>query len=242
MENTDRPGRVTSNGGVELLWIPDGRFRMGSPEGEGYDDERPAHEVEVRPFYLGRYPVTSEEYARFMKANPDVEEPAWWSDRRFNQARQPVVGISWNEARKFAEWAGGRLPSEAEWEYAARAGTATEYWWGEDIGTNRANGVGTGSPWSGEQTSPVGSFEPNPFGLYDTAGNVWEWVQDSWYGTYDGAPADGSAWEAGGDARLRVIRGGSWNDGPGYLRSASRDRWTPVNRDNYLGFRLAQDV
>ena len=242
METTDRPVRVTSNGGVELVLIPAGRFRMGSSEGEGYGDERPAHGVDVRPFYLGRYPVTNEGYARFMEVNPDVEEPAFWSDRKFNQARQPVVGVSWDEARRFAEWAGGRLPSEAEWEYAARAGTTTEYWWGDDIGSSRANGAGTGSPWSGKQTSPVGSFEPNPFGLYDTAGNVWEWVEDLWHDGYRGAPGDGSAWEDGGPGGRRVVRGGSWNFEPGFLRSADRSGLAPDFRNFALGFRLAQDL
>jgi len=137
---------------------------------------------------------------------------------------------------------GGRLPSEAEWEYAARAGTSTQYWWGDDIGSNRANGLETGSPWSGEQTSPVGSFEPNPFGVYDTAGNVWEWVQDLWHGNYNGAPADGSAWEVGGDGGRRVIRGGSWFIEPETLRSASRFGGSPGYRLYLLGFRLAQDV
>jgi len=102
--------RVTEPGGVELVLIPGGRFRMGSPEGEGHDSERPAHEVEVRPFYLGRYPVTNEEYGRFLQANPKTKEPEYWGNRQFNQSRQPVVGVAWDEACRFAEWAGGRLP------------------------------------------------------------------------------------------------------------------------------------
>ena len=233
--------RVTDPGGVELVLIPGGRFRMGSPKGEGYDSERPAHEVDVCPFYLGRYPVTNEEYGRFLQANPKAKEPEYWGNRQFNQARQPVVGVAWDDACRFAEWAGGRLPTEAEWEYACRAGTATSYWWGVEIGTNRANGDGSGSQWSNKQTSPVGSFEPNPFGLYDTSGNVWEWTQDRWHDDYRGAPADGSAWESGDEAR-RVIRGGSWIDKPDDLRSAYRFGSLTGSRFGDIGFRLAQDL
>jgi formylglycine-generating enzyme required for sulfatase activity len=233
--------RVTQPGGVELVLIPGGRFRMGSPEGEGYDYERPAHEVDVRPFYLGRYPVTNEDYGRFLQANSKAKEPAYWGDRQLNQSRQPVVGVAWDEARRFAKWAGGRLPTEAEWEYACRAGTTTAYWWGNEIGSNRANALGSGSPWSGKQTSPVGSFEPNPFGLYDTSGNVLEWTQDRWHGDYRGAPADGSAW-ASGDESQRVTRSGCWIHLPYQLRSAFRDRSNPDYRTNGLGFRLAQDI
>jgi formylglycine-generating enzyme required for sulfatase activity len=229
--------QITQNGAVELLLIPGGRFRMGSA-GER-DSEQPVHDVEVKPFYLGRYPITNEEYARFLQANSDVAEPLFWSDRRFNQARQPVVGVSWHEACRFAEWAGGRLPSEAEWEYACRAGTTTAYCWGDEIGHNRANGGESGSPWSGKQTSPVGSFPPNDFGLYDTHGNVWEWCQDHWHDNYLGAPRNSMAWEDVGSQR--VLRGGSWGSIPSTLRSAYRFRSYAVNRYDNIGFRLAQD-
>ncbi|TAN51704.1 MAG: hypothetical protein EPN21_05935 [Methylococcaceae bacterium] len=234
------PTCVSDQGGVELVLIPGGRFLMGSPNGVGNADERPQHEVEIQPFYLGRYPVTNEEYARFLRANPDMKEPKLWGDRLFNQARQPVVGVDWEDARRFAEWAGGRLPSEAEWEYACRAGTTTAYWWGDDIGINCANCRGSGSQWSGRQTSPVGAFEPNAFGVYDTSGNVWEWLQDGWHGNYYGAPTDGSAWYAGGDSSRRVVRGGSWITNPRSLRSAYRDGYTTGEADDNLGFRLAR--
>jgi formylglycine-generating enzyme required for sulfatase activity len=233
--------RYTANGGVELVAIPGGRFLMGSPEGVGHDSERPQHEVEIRPFYQGRYPVTNEEYARFLQANPDAPEPRYWGDRRFNQARQPVVGVSWEEACRFAAWAGGRLPTEAEWEYACRAGTSTLYWWGDGIGENRTNCLDSSSPWSGKQASPVGSFAPNPFGLYDTHGNVWEWVRDNWHENYQGAPKDGTVSDADGCGR-RVVRGGSWSNAPANVRSANRNWNDLVNRFYYVGFRLAQDA
>jgi len=208
-----RPTRITQQGGVELVLIPAGTFHMGSPasDAEGYKHERPEHKVQVPAFYLGRHPVTNEEYGRFLKANPDVEDPRYWGDRQFNQARQPVVSVSWQDAQRFAQWAGGRLPTEAEWEYATRAGTATRYWWGDELGKNNANCAGCGSPWDGKQTAPVGSFQPNVFGLHDMLGNVWEWVQDCWHESYKGAPTDGSAWgkQQGGDCARRVIRGGS---------------------------------
>ena len=235
------PTRVSENGGVELVLIPGGRFLMGSPKGVGSADEHPQHKVKIQPFYLGRYPVTNEEYARYLQANPGVKEPEFWADRQFNQARQPVVGVSWEDACRFAAWAGGRLPSEAEWEYAARAGTTTKYWWGDEFKQNRANCMDSGSQWSGKQTSPVGSFEPNSFGLYDTAGNVWEWVQDSWHDSYSGAPGDGISFDAGETGR-RVIRGGSWSIKPAWVRSAYRGGIDPGNRDSHIGFRLAQDL
>ena len=235
--------------------IEPGSFLMGSPEGKGKADEHPQHEVKIEPFYLGCYPVTNEEYERFLQANPDVQEPKYLADRRFNPKRRPVVGVSWRDAKRFCEWSGGRLPSEAEWEYAARAGTTTDYWWGDDPGrnranywwgdapgTNHANYMDSGSSWRGKQTSPVGLFEPNPFGLYDTAGNVWEWVQDAWHDDYQGAPIDGSAWDADyANGVNRVLRGGSWLDRAGYVRSACRFRDGQGTRYDFIGFRLALD-
>ena len=241
-----QPVRMSKNGGVELVVIPGGAFLIGSlsDDSEAYDNEHPQHKVEVRPFYLGRCSVTNEEYARFMQANADVKEPAYWAERNFNQARQPVVGVSWEDAQRFAEWAGGRLPTEAEWEYAARAGTTTRYWWGGKVGRNNANCDGCGSQWDNKQTAPVGSFAPNPFGLHDLLGNVWEWVQDCWHANYQDAPSDGSAWgkKQDGDCAQRVIRGGSWVNFPWLVRSAYRLRLTPGSRYYDLGFRLAQDL
>jgi formylglycine-generating enzyme required for sulfatase activity len=245
-EAESRTSRITPNGAVELILIEGGRFLMGSPttDSQARESEQPQHEVSLSPFYLGKYPVTNEEYARFLAANPDVKEPELWSDRRSNGPRQPVVGVSWDEAKHFAEWAGGRLPSEAEWEYAARGGTTTRYWWGDEFETKRVNCEDSGSEWSGNRTSPVDAFPPNPWGLHDTAGNVLEWVADCWHENYEAAPEDAAPWlqSGGGDCGRRVLRGGSWLDGPWDVRSASRSRFTPDSRDYGVGFRLALDI
>ncbi len=238
--------QVALRSGIELVRIEGGTFLMGSPRSdtEGHSTEQPQHEVAVSAFLMGRNPVTNEEYGRFLQANGKVREPSYWSDRRFNGPRRPVVGVSWEEAKAFAEWAGGRLPTEVEWEYAARAGTTTRYWWGEEFEPKRVNCRDSGSEWSGAQSSPVNAFPPNGWGLYDTSGNVWEWVQDCWHETYDNAPGDGSAWMggAGGDCGRRVVRGGSWSDPPRSVRSAYRDRSGSADWFNIGGFRLTQDL
>jgi formylglycine-generating enzyme required for sulfatase activity len=131
--------------------------------------------------------------------------------------------------------------TEAEWEYAARAGTTTAYSWGDEIGEGNANCYGCGSEWDAKQPVPVGSFKSNAFGLYDMHGNVLEWVEDTWHKSYEGAPVDGSAWLEGGDA-LRVVRGGSWDDDPRSLRAASRGRYSADLRSSRIGFRLARTL
>jgi formylglycine-generating enzyme required for sulfatase activity len=166
---------VTENGGIELLRIPGGTFLMGSPDTEEgrFDDEGPQHEVAVPSFYMGRYPVTNEEYARFLEANPDVQEPEYWSDRSYNQGRQPVVGVKWDEARRFAKWAGARLPSEAEWEYAARAGTTEPYLEGADEAD--LDRVAWYSENSSDRTHPVGEKRANARGLLSTTSAASRW-------------------------------------------------------------------
>ena len=213
---------------------------MGDLDGGGWEDERPVHTVSfAEAFAIGRHAVTFADYDRFVLAKNQRKPTDYWG-----RGNMPVVDVSWDEAVAYARWLAEqtgkpyRLPTEAEWEYAARAKTETAYWWGKDIGQNRANFDGSGSPWSGKQTAPVGSFPPNPWGLHDTAGNVWEWVQDRWHGDYQGAPTDGSAWEQGDSAR-RVLRGGSWGYDPRYARAACRDVGGPGSRDDFIGFRLA---
>jgi formylglycine-generating enzyme required for sulfatase activity len=162
----------------------------------------------------------------------------YWADRQYNQPKQPVVGVSWYDAKKFAEWAGLQLPSESQWEYACRAGTTTRYFTGDSQADLDQAGWYAGN--SGDKLHPVGGKEPNAFGLYDMHGNVWEWCEDQWHESYEGAPKDGSAWvdrEKGAD---RVFRGGAWCIIAVICRSAYRDWDRPDNRDDGLGFRLVR--
>jgi formylglycine-generating enzyme required for sulfatase activity len=162
-----------------MVIVPAGIFRMGDIKGSAY--ERPVHTVNfAQAFAMGRYTVTFDEYDYYAKS-AGISLP---DDQGWGRERRPVMNVSWQEAVAYAQWLAEQtgklycLPSEADWEYAARAGTGTAYWWGDAIGSNRANCSGSGSEWSGKQTAPVGSFKPNPWGLHDTVGNVWEWVQD----------------------------------------------------------------
>ena len=224
--------------GYELVRIPGGTFMMGSEKSEkdSFDDERPAHKVTVETFHMGRYPVTNAEYERFLKENPDMKEPDYWGDRQYNRPEQPVVGVSWHDAKKFADWAGLDLPSEAQWEYACRAGTTTRYFTGDE--KKDLNKAGWYDNNSGGRLHPVGEKEPNRFGLHDTHGNVWEWCEDDWHGNYDGAPEDGRAWTDEPRGSLRVVRGGAWHYSAGFCRSAVRDCGDPSGRLVGLGFRL----
>jgi formylglycine-generating enzyme required for sulfatase activity len=234
--------------GPEMVVIPAGTFMMGSPDSESdrYDDEGPVHEVTIaRAFALGRHPLTFEEYDRFCVAT-GREHPG---DEDWGRGRLPLINASWDDAVAYCAWLSTetgrayRLPSEAEWEYACRAGTTTIRWWGDEVGEDRANFGNWGNEWGGKQTSLVDAFAANPFGLNDMLGNVHEWVQDCSHDNYEGAPADGSAWleASGGDCGRRVIRGGSWFDRPWLVRSANRLRHTPSHRSGLIGFRLAQN-
>ena len=169
------------------------------------------------------------------------------NDIGWGRGRRPVIYVSWNDAKRYVRWLSRktgkayRLPSESEWEYAARAGTQTVYSWGDEIGVNRANCRGCGSQWDDSKTAPVGSFGANAWGLHDMHGNVREWVEDCWNGSYAGAPADGSAWRAGNCA-VRVLRGGSWSGRPSNLRAADRNWYTTGNRNFNRGFRVARTL
>ena len=227
------------------------------PSGAGVDDEAyhnetPQHEVHIRRgFRMGVYEVTLGQFKQYIAAaGRDDLLTDDFIKYNGNGDRAPVVAVSWHDAQDFIIWLSKkegtwayRLPSEAEWEYAARAGTTTRYSWGNAIGRNRANCDGCGSEWDDKHPAPVGSFAPNAFGLYDMHGNVWEWVADCWHDSYEGAPTDGSAWMSGcGSGVLAVVRGGSWNYFPLYLRSAVRRRFTPSIRFYSFGFRLVQDL
>ena len=233
--------------GPEMVALPAGSFRMGSPSDETgrYGDEGPVRRVTIsQGIAMGRYEVTFADYDRFVSAT-GRESPY---DKGWGRGRRPVIYVSQEDAQAYAAWLSAqtgktyRLPSEAEWEYAARAGTTTRYSWGDEIGVNRANCRSCGSEWDNEQTSPVESFEPNAFGLYDMHGNVWEWVADCYHYNYKGAPADGSAWTTGCDEAKAVLRGGSWNFNPRGLRAAYRGRSSPSLRVGNGGFRLVQDL
>ena len=234
--------------GPVMVRVPAGCFQMGSNKGDkdAQSDEFPSHEVCFnKEIAIGRYEVTFDEYDRFAEQTKR-EFP---NDGGWGRGKRPVINVSWEDAQAYAQWLSDqtgsnyRLPTEAEWEYVARAGTTTAYWWGNDVRKDQANCDGCGSQWDLTQTAPVGSFGENPFGLHDTAGNVYEWLQDCWHANYDNAPTDGSAWKEtnAGDCGRRVIRGGSWYDVSGRLRSAFRNSFNSVRRANYHGFRLAQD-
>ncbi len=225
---------------LEMVYIPGGTFMMGSPEGEGCQEEKPQHEVTVSSFFMGKYPVTQAQWRAIAKdasaasgAIVGVARDLDPEPSRFKgNDRRPVECVSWYDAVEFCQRLSTktgrnyRLPSEAEWEYACRAGTTTPFHFGETITTNLANYDGNYTYGSGskgkyrQKTTPVGQFSPNAFGLYDMHGNVFEWCADTWHDNYEGAPTDGSAWIAGGDRDRSPLRGGSWAAYPEVCRSA----------------------
>jgi formylglycine-generating enzyme required for sulfatase activity len=255
--------------GPELVLLPTGRFQMGSPEHErriamaagsqpGWlARELPQHWVGIeRPIAMGRHPVLVGEWREFVRATgwrPSGEVN--WEAPGFAQTeRHPVVGVNWFDAIRYVRWLSAatgrryRLPSEAEWEYACRAGTRTAFSCGDTISTEQANYDGNFTYNGGERgvyrrgTTPAGMFAPNPWGLFDMHGNVWEWVQDVVHENYEGAPNDGSAWEEGGDAARRILRGGSWLYNPRYLRSALRNGFSAVLSNDIVGFRVVREL
>jgi len=229
--------------GPEMVWIPAGPFQMGDIQGGGSDSEKPVHSVSItQDFAMGRYEVTFAEYDKFAEATgrKKPEDEGWGRDNR------PVINVSWDDAVAYTQWLSQqtgqkyRLPTEAQWEYAARGGTDTKYWWGNEIGKNRAACDGCGAKWGWDakrMTAPVGSFMANPFGLHDTVGNVWEWTQDRYSSKYysSSPPHDPSGPSTG---RERAYRGGGWLNVTTYCRAANRARHSPDNRYNGLGFRL----
>ena len=234
--------------GPAMVVLPTGSFRMGSPSGETDRDrdEGPLRTVTIsKRIAMGRYEVTFAEYDRFVAATSGRRP----KDRGWGRGSRPVIDVNWNEAQAYATWLSAqtgkpyRLPSESEWEYAARAGTETAYSWGNEIGVNRANCDGCGSEWDNTQTAPVGRFAANAFGLHDMHGNVYEWVEDCYVDSYAAAPIDGSARSSGCGSDVRaIVRGGSWYTYPRFLRCALRDWSSPSYRFADFGFRLVQDL
>jgi len=259
----------------EMVVIPAGSFRMGDLQGGGDNNEKPVHTVTIpRAFAVGRYEVTRGEFAAFVNESGysagggcyTYTGSKWeksgsknWRSPGFRQTdRDPVVCVNWGDAKAYVGWlsrkAGKdyRLPSEAEWEYMARAGSTAKYGFGDAESSLCAYGNAadrdTSFSWKnkscsdgyGERTAPAGSFKPNAFGVYDTIGNVWEWVEDCWHGSYQGAPSDGSAWTTGGQCGRRVLRGGSWVDVPWLARTALRNWVSTVDRGYDYGFRVAR--
>ena len=237
---------------LRLIQIPAGRFRMGSPpQEEGRDsDEGPQHEVALEGFWLGQTAITQTQW-RVVAGWPKVEQELEKDPSHFQGDGRPVEGVSWHDAMEFCRRLSQRtgrtysLPSEAQWEYACRAGTTTPFAFGETISPELANYDATVSYANGPkgvkrgETTPVGSYPANAWGLQDMHGNVWEWCLDHWHDSYAGAPADGSAWvsKAGADAH-RLLRGGSWVDDPRFCRSAYRVFYHPDNRNYDWGFRV----
>jgi len=238
----------------EMVALPGGEFWMGSPEGEAERSKQdgPRHRVTLKPFAIGKYEVTFAQYDAFAQAT-GRQKP---SDEGWGRDQHPVINVSWGDAVAYAVWLSTetgekyRLPSEAEWEYAARAGTASPFWTGLCIHTDQANYYGNSDDYNGcgartgvyrQKTVPVGSLPANLWGLHEVHGNVWEWVKDSWHDTYADAPADGSTWEESGSS-ARVLRGGAWKYKPRILRAANRNKAEPGYRSNFVGFRLAKTL
>jgi formylglycine-generating enzyme required for sulfatase activity len=218
-----------------MIAVPGGTFRMGSNDDPS---EQPEHRVTVKPFLVGRYPVTLKEWRECVAAKACADLGTGDDDT-------PVANLSWVDAQRYVEWlslATGqkyRLPTEAEWEYAARAGTATAYWWGSQMAASMADCKGCGGAYDRQKPLDVGSLKANPFGLYDVAGGVSQWVEDCWHENYHGAPQDGSAWQAK-DCGQHVLRGGSWRSDPANVRVSSREFYDTTVRYPQHGLRVAR--
>ena len=233
----------------EMIVVPAGSFMMGSPPTEPgrYTSEDPQHTVTLsKPFAVSKYELTFADWdACVTGGGCNGYKP---NDQGWGRGQQPVINVSWDDAQQYLAWFSlvtgktYRLLSEAEYEYAARAGTTTAYPWGDDIGKNNANCSGCGSQWDAKKTAPVGSFKPNAFGVYDLVGNVFEWTEDCIHNNYKGAPPDGSPWITGGDCSNRVLRGGSWDNIPLILRSANRNGYPAGDRSSGIGFRVGRTL
>lgn len=228
--------------GMQFVSIPGGTYMMGDHSGND-PYASPVHPVTVKPFYLGKFEVTFAEYDQFARETKR-ELP---DDNGWGRGIRPVINVNWHDAVAFTNWLSKktgkkfRLPSEAEWEFAARGGTTTRYYWGDDFGRSNANCAECGSPWDGKQTVAVGSFKQNPFGLFDMIGNVYEWCLDTIHQNYVGAPTDGAAWIGKKDPQLRIDRGGSWMQ-PAKEMTVYRRCWDRADLSRKeVGFRVLME-
>ena len=234
----------------EMVVLPAGQFVMGSPDSEkGHN----VNESRQRVVTIGKALAVSKFETIFAEWDAcvaygdcdHIADDGWGNS--IPRGQRPVISVNWYDAKRYVAWLSRmtgkpyRLLSEAEWEYAARAGTQSAYYWGDEVGSGNANCETCGSRWE-TGTAPVGSFPPNAFGLYDMLGNVWEWVEDCYHDNYIGAPVDGSAWTMGGDCNLRVEKGGSWSYGLEKLRAAVHERDPPGSRYGTSGFRVARTL
>lgn len=229
-----------------MVVIPAGSFTMGNDRQIGmFPDGRPAHIVTIkRSLAVGKYSVTFDEWDACVAAGGcGGYRP---KDLVWGRGRLPVANVNWQDAQNYTQWLSKktgkqyRLLSEAEWEYAARAGTTTARYWGEDIGSNHANCCG--SQWNETKLAPVGTFAPNGFGLHDMLGHIWQWTQDCWHKDYSGAPADGSAWIDGGNCTKRTMRGGNYQSPSYIVRVANRNLDDAAGRAYGIGFRVARAI
>lgn len=244
----DRPDPFTDRlkiggRGPVMIKLPGGTFRMGNATGLISPDETPRHSVTVPPFAMSVYEVTYADYDKFARATGRRKPDSGGLDRK----TYPVNNVSWDDAIAYTRWLSKqtgkkyRLPSEAEWEYAARGGQRTSFWWGASKGVDNAHCFNCGSELNTSRPARVGSYRPNQFGLYDTAGNLYEWVHDCYHRNYNGAPDDGSVWD-GGDCSVRVVRGGAFRSPASSMRVENRETF-PSNKGQYnVGIRLARDL
>ena len=233
---------------LEMVSIPGGKFTMGAPqeESESREDERPRHLVTVKPFFMGKYPITQAQW-RAIASLPKIKHDLHPDPSYFKGDNRPVERVSWYDADEFCDRLSKvtgrtyRLPSEAEWEYACRAQTTTPFHFGATITTNLANFCQQDQSMNKverKQTTDVGSFPANAFGLYEMHGNVWEWCADNWHEDYQDAPSDGSVWVINGNSEYRILRGGSWDYFPTFCRCTYRFFENPQVKDKEFGFRV----
>ena len=240
-----KPGDIFSDcpNCPELVVVPSGLFIMGS-NGKR-KTEKPARRVNVtKPFAIGRYEITFREWFACLKAEACTHSP---DDHKWGRRGRPVINVTWDQAVNYTKWLTKitghryRLPSESEWEYAHRAGTTTAFWWGDKAGENNANCKDCKTQWSAKSSAPVGSFKPNPFGLYDTTGNLFEWVSDCWNPDHRGAPST-TAPRIEGDCKNRVIRGGSFYYFNKVAQASYRAKNPPGVKSYWLGFRVVREI